>query len=557
MLEISALIVTGCAAALLAWLLLRERRLRVDGLRAAQTAHSRKIDELHTQLAATRDTADQALQARSRYLADMSHEIRTPMNGIIGFTDLLLESDLDETQRGQIQLIADSGRAMMQLLNDVLDHAKIEAGQLSLAPEPTVIGDQLRHCIALMEPMARAKGISLGMWVDEAVPDTVELDPLRMRQVLLNLIGNAVKFTPSGGIDVEARTENSSDGRFLLVSVIDTGVGIDESRLDTLFSPFAQEDISTSRHFGGTGLGLAISNQLVAMMGGRITVQSKRGVGTQFTVRLPLSLAKIPAASKKGPAHHSAMAAMTSLRGARVLIAEDHSVNQELIRTMAETLQLEARFVANGEDAVAAIVQAATQNEPYAAVLMDLRMPQMDGLEATRRLRAMGFDAETLPVIALTANCYPEDVEECKAAGMQSHLGKPVTAVALARELTRWLSPGQRQDGDLNDAFTATSTRSTPTNLRDRYRDRKSMLVGRLRQSLGEAPENTDWDGLAHQLHKMAGIAACFGEPELGEAARRLEHDLTTLHNPNDLLAALRREMPVFERASSAAYAFD
>jgi len=518
-----------------------------------------RLKQMEEELKIARDIAEQEAASKSTFLAHMSHDIRTPMNGVIGFTELLLETDLDEDQRSQVQLIADSGRAMMQLLNDILDHSKIESGELHIVTSPIDLRHKLSHCVKLVEPIARAKGVPVSVWVDDAVPEFVQLDQMRIGQVLLNLIGNAVKFTEAGGVDVEARMENSTEGRSLLLSVIDTGIGIEQSRLEDIFAPFVQEDGSTASRFGGSGLGLAISSQLVSMMGGQISVHSKRGVGTQFTVRLPLVPVKAAPQAVPGPPPMSDADALSCLTGAHILIAEDHGINQELVLAMANTLQLDAHLVENGEDAVSAVIEADKSDIPFDAVLMDLQMPGVDGLAATRRLRALGYDAQTLPIIALTANCYPDDIAACAEAGMQSHLGKPITTVALARELSRWLMSDGQVQGRQSAAVASTpdeapeiasAALSSLTGLQDSYRNRKNEVVTNLRQTLDSAPDETDWAELARQLHNLAGVAANFGEPELGEASRRLERWLTTSHEPEELLQALKREWPIFEKAA-------
>ena len=507
--------------------------------------------DLEMDLKCAIDQAENATRSKSTFLANMSHEIRTPMNGVVGFTELLMKSELTEDQQEQVRMIADSGRAMMHLLNDILDHSKVESGQLTIQPEPTDLRQKLSHCIKLMEPMARAKGLSLGVWVDESVPQLVEMDQLRVRQVILNLVGNAIKFTQVGGIDVEARVENSTDGKSLQLSVIDTGIGIDENRLEAIFEPFRQEDDSVARRYGGTGLGLAISSQLVAMMGGRITVHSKPGAGTQFCVRLPLQPAQLASFQPDTPVPATEHAP-ASMAGRRVLIAEDHAINQQLILAMAKSLQLDAVLVENGAEAVDAIVNAEKSARMFDAVLMDMQMPEVDGLEACRRLRRLGYDAATLPIIALTANCYPEDVAECEKAGMQSHLGKPVTTIALARELSRWIATEERQPESEPAAIShipAEALPSTISGLEDKYRLRKLDILSDLRRSL-EAGRLSDSERIGEELHKLAGVAANFGEPELGEASRRLERSIKSSARPEELIEALRREWPNFEKAA-------
>lgn len=468
--------------------------------------------ELETELVAARENAEGAARVKASFLANMSHEIRTPMNGVLGFTELVLSGDLQPDQRRHVELIAESGHSMMQLLNDILDVSKIESGKMRIALEPIDPRDTLRCCADLMAPIARAKGVDLSTAIDPSVPSRVVGDPLRLRQVMLNLIGNAAKFTDSGSIAVTATVE----GDFLRFDVADTGIGIPAERLDTIFDQFAQADDSTARLYGGTGLGLTISGELARLMGGSISVTSVVGDGTTFTVRLPLKAAEGGTVPAK--ADVAVPSSENYARKPRVLIAEDHDINQELIVALARRAGMDPALARDGVEAIAMAEEAARLGQPFELVLMDMQMPNVDGLEATRWLRASGHSAGALPIVALTANAYAEDIQACLAAGMQAHLAKPVRIRDLTAVLAQFIGP--------NAPVTARGSLLSPK-LLERFLARK-LDTARTLDELAtlDGPSDEKLAEAVDLLHKLAGVAAMFGDAELGERAKQLEVEL-------------------------------
>lgn len=408
----------------------------------------RDVTERHEREAALRQAradAEAAARAKSTFLANMSHEIRTPMNGVIGFTDLLLAEPLTDAQRGKVQMIADSGAAMMRLLNDILDLSKIEVGQMMIGCHALDIRRLLQNCATLMKPLVDQKGLSIMTAVADCVPKTILGDDLRLRQVILNLIGNAVKFTDKGAIVVAVSAVVDGDQDMIEVAVSDTGIGIARDHQQAVFAEFVQADETTARRYGGSGLGLAISAELVRLMAGTIALDSTPHVGTTVRFCIPLLIghdADVPASSAP-----DAGAVIPPPSGSsRLLVAEDHPVNQQLTRAMLATLGIVPDIVADGEAATQRVLAAAAAGTPYDLVLMDIQMPVCDGIDATRAIRAGGVDAAALPIVALTANAYATDVDHCLAAGMQGHLPKPVTMASLSATIARWTA--SRSDRD-------------------------------------------------------------------------------------------------------------
>jgi signal transduction histidine kinase/DNA-binding NarL/FixJ family response regulator len=404
---------------------------------------TRRQLQMFTQLEAARSTAEEASRAKSAFLANMSHEIRTPMNGVLGMTELLLHTPLTARQRDLAAAAYGSGEAMLQLINDILDVSKIEAGKVELERIDFDLHALISDEISMFRASAQRKGVRLTHRVGEAVPRAVRGDPMRLRQVLTNLMGNAVKFTDRGEVSLRVESlEAGVQGHRLRFVVQDSGIGIAAHSVARLFQPFSQADGSMTRRFGGTGLGLAITHELVQLMGGVIGVQSDPGRGSSFTVELSL-----PPAQGQLPVPSAQVASEPArpLAGGRVLLAEDNPVNREVAMAMLESLGLQVECAADGAEAV-----RQAEAGPFDLILMDCQMPEMDGFEATRRIRANGLH-ET-PIVALTANAMSGDREHCIEAGMNDYLSKPFTRDALQRMMQRWM-------GGAQDAAAAASER--------------------------------------------------------------------------------------------------
>lgn len=370
--------------------------------------------------------AEDAAAAKSEFLATMSHELRTPLTSIIGFSGLLREDDsLDEAQARYVGRIADASQVLLSVINDVLDFSKLETGEVGLDPRPTSLAALIRQIAGLVGLQAQSKGLDLHIDLDPGLPEHVLVDDGRLGQVLLNLLGNAVKFTAQGEVRVVAAW---ADGR-LTVSVTDTGPGIAADQLPRLFQRFSQADSSISRRFGGSGLGLAISRSLTELMGGSISAQTREGHGSTFTfdVAAPLAVAQAP---------KSRGSLLKAGEVRRVLMVDDAAPNRELVRTLLESAGLSVTEACDGVSGI-----AAAGRERFDLILMDVRMPGMDGLTATRRLRSETGPNRHTPILALTADVQPGDIEACRAAGMDDHVAKPIAVAELIGKAILWATP--------------------------------------------------------------------------------------------------------------------
>jgi signal transduction histidine kinase/CheY-like chemotaxis protein/HPt (histidine-containing phosphotransfer) domain-containing protein len=480
-----------------------------------------------TALEIARREAEAAKATTATFLANMSHEIRTPMNGVMGFVELLLDSNLDKTQRRHLNLIQESAQALLKLLNDILDISKIEAGRLEINPVPFNIRHGIEQCVRLMVPIAEQKGIGLSVDFEKDFPAHLIIDGLRTRQILLNLLGNAIKFTNRGSVSVAVTRGISGDGlNTIRVCVTDTGTGIRADRITAVFDNFVQEELTTTRCFGGTGLGLSISLQLAEMMDGAIEVDSVVNQGTRMTIVLPLvESSALPEEDDPTltPEPAAAVRRIKPRYQASVLVVEDVEINQELFIQMLTRLGHRVDTASDGAEAVELAKRLLTEPNAWDLILMDLQMPVMGGLAATRAIRALGGRAATIPIIALTASAFEDDRQACEDAGMNDHVAKPVGFEPLRLAVGRWTYAAASLESDaipkpvwnasLCARFEARRLTSAER-LSQIAEELSGATPGAMKTLLAEAQE------IAHML---AGTAGMFGEEALGNLASSAE----------------------------------
>jgi PAS domain S-box-containing protein len=494
-------------------------------------------------------SAESANRAKSAFLANMSHEIRTPLTAIIGFSESLLDHGQTLSDRvDSIQTIIRSGRHLLGIISDILDLSKIEAGKLEMERIPVALDALLQDVRALAAPRAAEKGLAFQIDGVFPLPQQFAGDVLRLKQILLNLTSNAIKFTDCGSVSVRVRHLPAAGQ--LSFEVTDTGIGMTDAQMEKLFLPFTQADSSTTRKYGGTGLGLFLSKQLAEKMGGAITVTSTPGAGSCFTLSVPSGPLEDIAFVHDGstwaePSGVADAAAAAPRLAGRVLLAEDNPDNQRLIALHVQRLGAELAVAGNGEEALQRALA-----EPFDLVLMDMQMPVLDGIEATRRLRAQGYCG---PIVALTANALQEDIRRCEEAGCDGFLTKPIDRARFSTTVARYLGADIRARHEVDESPIVSSLLAEEPELADLVAGFVARLPG-LIEELAGAHDAGDWAVLKARAHDLKAVGGGYGFPQVTDVAARIEFEIAKKDAPG-VTAQMERLRALGRRIASGSAA--
>ncbi len=519
----------------------------------ALTRSQRRLREAMIRATRLAKKAEQASEAKSDFLAKMSHELRTPLNGIIGMAEIALSTGMDDHQRQMLQIIDRESNALLRIINDILDFSKVEAGKMEIENRPFNLDTLLNEVADTMVPQARQKGLELIIHLPPEIPTHLKGDAMRVKQVLLNLAGNALKFTHQGEICISGTLKKKTEQQaHIELSVKDTGIGIPLEKQGAIFEGFTQADQSTTRKYGGTGLGITISRQLVALMGGELTLESRENIGTTF--RFTLALDRQPAGTEQHPdpagATPEAGGEPTQPMNGRILLVEDYATNQIVASKHLTAAGLQVDIAENGQRAVDAY-----QQQNYDLILMDVQMPVMDGYKATAAIRALEAEAEKrsrsldgqvprhpIPIIAMTANALKGDRDKCMAAGMDDFITKPIKRKSLLGAVSRWVGNGQKREacgglpGGVSEESPRPESESAPMDLQtaiEEFEDRPLVLevahellshARQQHQTMQAALKNQDYERLRKEAHSVKGGAWTIEARPLGDLAETIEH---------------------------------
>lgn len=430
-------------ATLIAVLALRDLRTQQRRIATVNGRLRRTNRRMYREIAHRRDAEEDAKRSnatKTQFLSTMSHEFRTPVNGVVGMAELLADSNLSEPQASQVENIRQSGKALMDIISDFLDFSKFEAGEIELRPQPSNVQDIVSEAVSLFQPMAEKKGLTLSFETALGAQRFLQLDPSRYRQIVLNLVRNAVKFTDEGFVSVQLATEENNSIPILALTVKDSGVGIPREKLDGIFGPFQQVDGAASRKFDGTGLGLSIVQRLAQAMGGDVAVTSGLHEGSTFTVSIPAVAAPHP---KAVAPRDEGLKQTSHISNAKILLAEDNAINQRIVAGYLKGTGVSLDLAIDGEEAVDRYKAGA-----YDAILMDISMPRMNGFDATQRIREIerADQRPICPILGYTANFGEEDQKKCRSCGMDDVLGKPVSKSELISRLVHWIEEAKSTD---------------------------------------------------------------------------------------------------------------